>query len=90
MDLAEKVRGEDSVVFGTKPGDPKINERLDADGLPFIGSTLKYGDPFYSYINLNTGQSFVNFYKYVLHHIINIEKTIQHTSVYFFASELLK
>uniref|UniRef100_A0A8D0CRW2 DNA-directed RNA polymerase subunit beta n=1 Tax=Sander lucioperca TaxID=283035 RepID=A0A8D0CRW2_SANLU len=63
VDLAEKVRGEDSVVFGTKPGDPKVNDKLDADGLPFIGSTLQYGDPFYSYINLNTGQTFVNFYK---------------------------
>uniref|UniRef100_A0AAQ5YB35 DNA-directed RNA polymerase subunit beta n=1 Tax=Amphiprion ocellaris TaxID=80972 RepID=A0AAQ5YB35_AMPOC len=63
VDLADKVRGEDSVVFGTKPGDPKVNDRLDADGLPYIGSTLKYGDPFYGYINLNTGQSFVTFYK---------------------------
>ncbi|XP_010775687.1 DNA-directed RNA polymerase I subunit RPA2-like, partial [Notothenia coriiceps] len=62
VDLAEKVRGEDSVVFGVKPGDPKVNDKLDADGLPFIGSTLQYGDPFYGYINLNTGQSFVNFY----------------------------
>ncbi|XP_034079920.1 DNA-directed RNA polymerase I subunit RPA2 isoform X2 [Gymnodraco acuticeps] len=63
VDLAEKVRGEDSVVFGVKPGDPKVNDKLDADGLPFIGSTLQYGDPFYGYINLNTGQTFVNFYK---------------------------
>ncbi|KAJ4948843.1 hypothetical protein JOQ06_020366, partial [Pogonophryne albipinna] len=62
VDLAEKVRGEDSVVFGVKPGDPKVNDKLDADGLPFIGSTLQYGDPFYGYINLNTGQTFVNFY----------------------------
>ncbi|KAI4812617.1 hypothetical protein KUCAC02_023987, partial [Chaenocephalus aceratus] len=63
VDLAEKVRGEDSVVFGVKPGDPKVNDKLDADGLPFIGSTLQYGDPFYGYINLNTGQTSVNFYK---------------------------
>lgn len=63
VDLADKVRGDDSVVFGTKPGDPKVNEKLDADGLPYIGSTIQYGDPFYSYINLNTGQTFINFYK---------------------------
>ncbi|XP_019951325.1 DNA-directed RNA polymerase I subunit RPA2 [Paralichthys olivaceus] len=63
VDLADKVRGEDAVVFGTKPGDPKVDGRLDADGLPHIGSTLKYGDPFYSYINLNTGQTFINYYK---------------------------
>lgn len=64
VDLAEKARGEDGVVFGTKPGDPKVGEKLDADGLPFIGSTLQYGDPYYSCTNLNTGQSFVTYYKY--------------------------
>lgn len=63
VDLADKVKGEDAVVFGTKPGDPKVNEKLDGDGLPFIGSTLHYGDPYYSYINLNTGQTHVIFYK---------------------------
>ncbi|KAM8738866.1 DNA-directed RNA polymerase I subunit RPA2 [Acanthopagrus schlegelii] len=63
VDLADKVKGDDSVVFGTKPGDPKVNDKLDADGLPHIGSTLQYGDPFYSYINLNTGQTYVIFYK---------------------------
>ncbi|XP_028983272.1 DNA-directed RNA polymerase I subunit RPA2 [Betta splendens] len=63
IDLADKVKGQDSVVFGTKPGDPKASDKLDADGLPYIGSTLQYGDPFYSYINLNTGQTFTNYYK---------------------------
>uniref|UniRef100_A0A3Q2Q067 DNA-directed RNA polymerase subunit beta n=1 Tax=Fundulus heteroclitus TaxID=8078 RepID=A0A3Q2Q067_FUNHE len=63
VDLAEKMRGEDSVVFGTKPGDPKVGDKLDADGLPHIGSVLRYGDPYYGYVNLNTGQSFVTFYK---------------------------
>lgn len=63
VDLANKVRGDDSVVFGTKPDDPKVNGQLDADGLPHIGSVLQYGDPFYSYISLNTGQSFITYYK---------------------------
>uniref|UniRef100_A0A673BFY2 DNA-directed RNA polymerase subunit beta n=1 Tax=Sphaeramia orbicularis TaxID=375764 RepID=A0A673BFY2_9TELE len=63
VDLAEKAKGDDAIVFGTKPGDPKVGDKLDADGLPHIGSTIQYGDPFYSYINLNTGQAFVNFYK---------------------------
>lgn len=63
VDLANKVKGDDSIVFGTKPDDPKVNGKLDADGLPPIGSVLKYGDPFYSYINLNTGQITVTFYK---------------------------
>lgn len=63
IDLAEKVKREDSVVFGTKPDDPKVDGKLDMDGLPPIGSVLQYGDPFYSYINLNTGQTFINYYK---------------------------
>lgn len=64
VDLADKVKGVDSIVFGTKPGDPKVSGRLDSDGLPYIGSLLQYGDPFYSYINLNTGQTFITYYKY--------------------------
>nr|XP_057929565.1 DNA-directed RNA polymerase I subunit RPA2 isoform X2 [Doryrhamphus excisus] len=63
VDLADKARGQDGVVFGNKPGDPKVEDRLDADGLPAVGSTLRYGDPYYSYINLNTGQTFVTYYK---------------------------
>lgn len=66
VDLSEKVKGEDGVVFGIKPGDPKVSDKLDADGLPPIGTKLNFGDPFYSYINLNTGQSHVFFYKYVI------------------------
>ncbi|XP_029376986.1 DNA-directed RNA polymerase I subunit RPA2 isoform X3 [Echeneis naucrates] len=61
VDLAVKMKGEDSVVFGTKPGE--VSARLDADGLPHIGSTLRYGDPFYSCINLNTGQTYVTYYR---------------------------
>lgn len=63
VDLAERVRGEDGVVFGTKAGDPKADGKLDSDGLPHVGSVLQYGDPFYGYINLNTGQAHVKYYK---------------------------
>ncbi|XP_057697376.1 DNA-directed RNA polymerase I subunit RPA2 [Corythoichthys intestinalis] len=63
VDLADKARGQEGVVFGAKPGDPKVNGRLDADGLPPVGATLSYGDPYYSYVNLNTGQAFVTLYK---------------------------
>uniref|UniRef100_A0A8C9R8U0 DNA-directed RNA polymerase subunit beta n=1 Tax=Scleropages formosus TaxID=113540 RepID=A0A8C9R8U0_SCLFO len=63
LDLREKVKDEDGVVFGVKPGDPKALDKLDADGLPPVGSVLQYGDPFYSYVNLNTGQSSVIFYR---------------------------
>ncbi|CAF89806.1 unnamed protein product, partial [Tetraodon nigroviridis] len=63
VDLAERVKGDDSVVFGTTPGDPRVEDKLDADGLPHIGSVLRYGDPFYSYVDLNTGQSSVSYYR---------------------------
>ncbi|KAG5266530.1 hypothetical protein AALO_G00233170 [Alosa alosa] len=63
VDLTEKVKGEDGVVFGVQPGDPRVIDHLDADGLPAIGTTLHYGDPFYSYINLNTGKGVVIYYK---------------------------
>ncbi|XP_060043317.1 DNA-directed RNA polymerase I subunit RPA2 isoform X2 [Erinaceus europaeus] len=64
IDLSEKIKqGDDSLVFGVKPGDPRILQTLDNDGLPFIGTQLQYGDPYYSYLNLNTGESFVTYYK---------------------------
>lgn len=63
VDLTEKVKGEDGVVFGVQPGDPKVMDLLDADGLPAIGTTLHYGDPYYSYVNLNTGKGVVTYYK---------------------------
>ncbi|KAM5227382.1 DNA-directed RNA polymerase I subunit RPA2 isoform 2-T2 [Ctenodactylus gundi] len=64
IDLSEKIKqGDDSLVFGVKPGDPRIMQKLDDDGLPFIGTKLQYGDPYYSYLNLNTGESYVVHYK---------------------------
>ncbi|MGH0147295.1 UNVERIFIED_CONTAM: hypothetical protein FKN15_010207 [Acipenser sinensis] len=64
IDLDEKIKqGDDSLVFGIKPGDPRVLRKLDEDGLPPIGTVLQYGDPFYSYMSLNTGESFVTFYK---------------------------
>uniref|UniRef100_A0A673SPR3 DNA-directed RNA polymerase subunit beta n=1 Tax=Suricata suricatta TaxID=37032 RepID=A0A673SPR3_SURSU len=64
IDLSEKIKqGDDSLVFGVKPGDPRILQKLDDDGLPFIGAQLQYGDPYYGYLNLNTGENFVMYYK---------------------------
>uniref|UniRef100_A0A8D2B421 DNA-directed RNA polymerase n=1 Tax=Sciurus vulgaris TaxID=55149 RepID=A0A8D2B421_SCIVU len=64
IDLSEKIKqGDDSLVFGVKPGDPRTLRKLDGDGLPFIGAALQYGDPYYGYLNINTGESFVMFYK---------------------------
>ncbi|XP_058021089.1 DNA-directed RNA polymerase I subunit RPA2 [Ahaetulla prasina] len=62
IDLAEKVKqGEDNLVFGI--GIDKPVQSLDPDGLPHIGARLQYGDPYYSYVNLNTGESFVTYHK---------------------------
>ena len=63
VDLADKMKGDNNLVFGVKPGDLKVMGKLDDDGLPFLGALLNHGDPFYSYVNLNTGQAFVNYYK---------------------------
>ena len=64
IDLSEKIKqGDDSLVFGVNPGDPRTLRKLDGDGLPFIGAALQYGDPYYGYLNINTGESFVMFYK---------------------------
>ncbi|XP_006030355.1 DNA-directed RNA polymerase I subunit RPA2 [Alligator sinensis] len=64
IDLTEKIKqGDDTLVFGIKANNPKVTQKLDADGLPYIGSILQYGDPYYSYLNLNTGESFIVYYK---------------------------
>ena len=63
IDLSLKAsRAGDNLVFGIKPGDPNITEKLDADGLPFVGSVLQPGDPFYSFVNLSTGENFTMYY----------------------------
>uniref|UniRef100_A0A4W3IYD8 DNA-directed RNA polymerase subunit beta n=1 Tax=Callorhinchus milii TaxID=7868 RepID=A0A4W3IYD8_CALMI len=64
INLDQKVTaGDSNLVFGVKPGDTRVGQKLDEDGLPAIGAVLEYGDPFYSYLNLNTGDSFVMYYK---------------------------
>ncbi|KAM9316988.1 LOW QUALITY PROTEIN: DNA-directed RNA polymerase I subunit RPA2 [Gastrophryne carolinensis] len=64
IDLAKKVKsGEDNLVFGIKPDDERVQGKLDADGLPPVGAVLQFGDPFYSYVNLSTGEPFIIFYK---------------------------
>ncbi|XP_030053972.1 DNA-directed RNA polymerase I subunit RPA2 [Microcaecilia unicolor] len=64
IDLTEKIKqSDDNLVFGTKADDVRTMGKLDGDGLPHIGSVLEYGDPYYGYISLNTGESFVTYYK---------------------------
>ncbi|XP_077342246.1 DNA-directed RNA polymerase I subunit RPA2 [Lithobates pipiens] len=64
VDLSQKVKSsEDNLVFGIKPGDERVMGRLDEDGLPPVGAILKFGDPFYSYLNQSTGENFIMYYK---------------------------
>lgn len=48
--------------FGKRNRDPKA-ANLDKDGLPYVGSKLKTGDPLYCVINDTTGQARVEKYK---------------------------
>ncbi|KAM5163551.1 DNA-directed RNA polymerase I subunit RPA2 [Mantella aurantiaca] len=64
VDLSKKIKsGEDNLVFGIKAGDERVIGRLDEDGLPPVGAILKFGDPFYSYLNQSTGETSIVYYK---------------------------
>ncbi|KAM8810309.1 DNA-directed RNA polymerase I subunit RPA2 isoform 2-T2 [Eudromia elegans] len=64
IDLSLKAnRGGDNLVFGIKPGDVNLTEKLDADGLPYVGSILQPGDPFYSFMNISTGETVTVYYQ---------------------------
>uniref|UniRef100_A0A8C5M9Q9 DNA-directed RNA polymerase subunit beta n=1 Tax=Leptobrachium leishanense TaxID=445787 RepID=A0A8C5M9Q9_9ANUR len=64
IDLSKKIKdGEDNLVFGIKVDDERVVGKLDTDGLPPVGSVLQYGEPYYGYLNLNSGENFVIFYK---------------------------
>ncbi|KAI8516019.1 DNA-directed RNA polymerase I subunit RPA2, partial [Branchiostoma belcheri] len=62
-DLAQSNRGPVTLVFGCAAGDKRAEGRLDDDGLPPIGSKLESGDPYYSYMDKQTGEARVVFYK---------------------------
>ncbi|XP_064456531.1 DNA-directed RNA polymerase I subunit RPA2-like [Ornithodoros turicata] len=52
-----------SLVFGRKMIDKELDNRIDMDGLPFIGVKVEYNDPVCSYINLATGETTIKKYK---------------------------
>ncbi|KAG1649768.1 DNA-directed RNA polymerase I subunit RPA2 [Nymphon striatum] len=65
IDLRKKAKdfgSHVSYVFGRKVTDTQLDDKIDMDGLPFIGSTLKHGDPFCSYIDVETNQTVVQKY----------------------------
>ncbi|XP_078256103.1 DNA-directed RNA polymerase I subunit RPA2 [Rhinoraja longicauda] len=64
IDLDKQVnQSNGSIVFGQAADEMRVTHKLDSDGLPSVGAVLEYGDPYYGYINLNTGEGFVNYYK---------------------------
>ncbi|XP_013402434.1 DNA-directed RNA polymerase I subunit RPA2 [Lingula anatina] len=52
-----------SLMFGCKPGDKRVEGKLDPDGLPPVGKLLTAGEPYYCYINVQTGEARVTLYK---------------------------
>jgi DNA-directed RNA polymerase I subunit RPA2 len=65
IDLGKKSRdhGNANYMFGTLPSSKATYQILDDDGLPAVGSYLKEGDPFYSYIDLASNAVIVEYYK---------------------------
>ncbi|XP_074659731.1 DNA-directed RNA polymerase I subunit RPA2-like [Tubulanus polymorphus] len=49
-------------LFGKEAGDERVSN-LDSDGLPPIGSTIKYDEPLCSYINIQTGAAKIKKYR---------------------------
>lgn len=62
-DLKELCKANKS-RFGRQDKDENLNKFLDIDGLPYIGTKLKYNDPICSYIDLTTLVTKVERYKY--------------------------
>jgi DNA-directed RNA polymerase I subunit RPA2 len=56
VDLNEKSGSGSNKIFTRDPRFPKLAETLDADGLPHVGSFIEPGEPFYCYLDLNTGE----------------------------------
>lgn len=50
-------------IFALDPKYPKLGEKLDKDGLPFVGQIINPGDPFYCYLDQNTGEYKVQNFK---------------------------
>lgn len=49
VELNEKLLGSsrNTKIFALDPKLPNLREFLDLDGLPFVGSTLEQGNPYY-------------------------------------------
>lgn len=57
VDLYEKNKASmGSVIFALDPKSKHLVDVLDSDGLPRVGSFVEPGQPFYSWLNLGTGE----------------------------------
>ncbi|XP_022087163.1 DNA-directed RNA polymerase I subunit RPA2-like [Acanthaster planci] len=60
IDLKKKSRGSTkyqvTLTFGCDVQDPRAKGMLDVDGFPPIGTVINPGDPFYSFLDLETRQ----------------------------------
>lgn len=45
-----------SKIFCIDPRQPHLRDFLDVDGLPYVGSIINPGDPFYCYLDISTGE----------------------------------
>jgi DNA-directed RNA polymerase I subunit RPA2 len=65
VELNEKSFGNstNSKVFALNPSVVKLGDKLDSDGLPFVGSIIAPGDPFYCYLDTSTGEYKVQNFK---------------------------
>lgn len=52
-----------SLVFGRKMTDRHLEDRIDLDGLPYIGTRVEHNQPVCSFINVVTGETRVHKYK---------------------------
>jgi DNA-directed RNA polymerase I subunit RPA2 len=64
-DMGMQLGGDDEVTVNSSAGKSVdlVEEALDRDGLPHIGTLLRKGDPFYSYYDQMTGEHRVMSYK---------------------------
>jgi DNA-directed RNA polymerase I subunit RPA2 len=55
VELNDRGASRSNRMFKIDPSVAKLSEKLDSDGLPYIGSVVQPGDPFYWYFigNLN-------------------------------------
>lgn len=52
-----RLRGANATkIFTRDPRSSKLKEHLDVDGLPYVGSFVNPGDPFYCYLDMATGE----------------------------------